>query len=145
MDWFNAGTLGASIPLFAMLIPIVAIVGGIVQSIRSEAQRHETIRTLARAGQPIPVELLRRRGQQQDDAVGEVIRGELVRPRPNHSLKTAILLLCIGLSLSIFLFMMLPSSWVWGAGLIPTFLGIGYLVIWWIELRSTTGPTPTGG
>jgi hypothetical protein len=142
MNWLNASTLGSMIPIFGMLIPIVAIIGGVVQHMRSEAQRHETIRTLARAGQPIPLELLKHKGHDQDQAVGEAIKNEVTRPRTgNGSLKVAIILISLGLGLAACLYLLSPDGWIWGTGLIPTFLGVGFLFIWRIESKPSVTPT----
>jgi hypothetical protein len=143
MNWLNPSNLGALIPIFGMSIPIVAIVGGIVQSMRSEAQRHETIRILARAGQPIPPELLRHKGHRQDEAISDAMRGEVARPRTNGSLRVAIILISIGLGLALSLYLMSPDGWVWGVGMIPTFLGVGYLLIWRIETRGASASAHT--
>lgn len=46
------------IPIIALLIPIVGIVAHYVGLVNRERERHMTVRELARAGQPIPPELL---------------------------------------------------------------------------------------
>ncbi|WP_204302016.1 hypothetical protein, partial [Klebsiella pneumoniae] len=46
------------IPILALMIPMAAIVSHYLSKANSERLRHETIRELARAGQPIPPELL---------------------------------------------------------------------------------------
>jgi len=46
------------VPILALLIPIVAIVGKHVASIRRDELIHETMRQLSARGQPIPPELL---------------------------------------------------------------------------------------
>jgi hypothetical protein len=46
------------VPILALLIPIVAIVGKYVTTIRREELIHETMRQLSERGQPIPPELL---------------------------------------------------------------------------------------
>ena len=54
MNWINAENITSLIPIFGMLIPIVAIISGVISSRHEKSERYETIRTLARAGQPIP-------------------------------------------------------------------------------------------
>jgi hypothetical protein len=46
------------IPIIALLIPIVGIIGGVTLKITRLNLLHETIRQLAAKGQPIPPELL---------------------------------------------------------------------------------------
>jgi hypothetical protein len=131
MHWtFDASTLGALIPLFGMLIPIVAIIGGVAQWWHSEAQRHETIRTLARSGQPIPPELLRSGRSNKSDH-----GSDLSSQGGSDSLKPAMILLAIGISLALALYIVAPESGVWGFGLIPAFLGVAFLLVWIIESR----------
>ena len=47
-----------AIPLLGLLIPIVAIVAHYLAKAHADRQRHETLREFARAGQPVPPELL---------------------------------------------------------------------------------------
>lgn len=46
------------IPIAAMLVPIVAIVGNVVLKVMRLQLLHETVKHLADRGQPIPPELL---------------------------------------------------------------------------------------
>jgi hypothetical protein len=129
MQWLSATTITSLIPIFAMLIPIVAIIGGTIQSRHEKAERYETIRTLARAGQPIPPELLRGLKKRDDSDENSAER------RPFNALKTGIILVSVGLGVSFALYLMSPEGWLWGVGLIPLFLGFGFMVIWRLEPR----------
>jgi hypothetical protein len=127
---WDASTLGALIPIVGMLIPIVAIIAGVVQWWHGEQLRHDTIRELARSGQSIPAELLK--GNRSDESPNSTGRGS----RVPGSLRTGLILLSIGLALTIALYMVSPEEAIWGFGLIPTFLGVAFLVIWRIESRA---------
>jgi hypothetical protein len=132
MDWLNSSTLGALIPLVALSIPIVAIISGLVQSWHSESQRHETMRQLARAGQPIPPELLRTRRNR------DPVETQSLRPRPpgRSAFRLGLVLSFLGLGTALALYLVVPDGMYWAWGLIPIFLGLAYLVIWQIEART---------
>jgi hypothetical protein len=49
-------------------------------------------------------------------------------------------LVAVGLGLSIF-FLTLPDRQApWGVGMIPLLIGVGYLLVWWLEGRSRKEP-----
>jgi hypothetical protein len=124
MNWINAENITSLIPIFGMLIPIVAIISGVISSRHEKSERYETIRTLARAGQPIPPELLRglRKGHDHDHDD----QPQAFTRRTANSLKSGVVLISVGVGVSACLFLLEPSSWLWGAGLIPLCLGIGF-------------------
>jgi hypothetical protein len=132
MHWINAENISSLIPIFGMLIPIVAIISGVIQSRHEKSERYETIRTLARAGQPIPPELLRglRKGQDQDP---DDQQPQTNSRRMSNSLKSGIILISVGAGIACSLYLFDPSGLSWGAGLIPLFLGVGFIVIYLIE------------
>ncbi len=111
------------IPILALFIPIVAIVAHHLGKANSERQRHETIRELARAGQPIPPELL--------SAVQEAEAApKREANNPNRILIPGVINIGIGFGLMGMFAAMMPGQWLWAIGLIPLFLGIGFVVIW---------------
>ena len=106
-----------------LLVPIVAITFGCLVPLLMAwlilwygAKRHalvyQTALKLAESGQPIPVELFR---------APDELRGDLRR---------GVVLLMIGVGLSIALN---EISIPWTFGLIPTLMGVGYLLVWKIE------------
>ncbi len=136
-NFFNSENFGLLVPIFGMLIPIVAIISGVVQSWQSEAQRHETIRELARNGQPIPPELLQRgRIKVQVNGDNGSAANNDSTARVSASLRKALILIAVGMGVCAALYIVAPVEWLWGFGLIPLFLGIAYLVIWKIEASS---------
>lgn len=117
------------IPILALFIPIVAIVAHYLGKAHSERQRHETIRELARAGQPIPPELL---GEAQDS---DWHRARRDQANPNRILVPAIINIAVGLGLMGMFSMMMPGAWLWSIGLLPMFIGIGLAVYWAVERK----------
>jgi hypothetical protein len=135
----NPGTLGTLIPIIALLIPIVAIISGTVRSHRAEQERHQTIRELARSGQPIPPELL-----QTQDEHSHQVKFDSATPRRSRikpSLRTGIILIALGVGLCACLYIVAPDSPAWGVGLIPGLLGVAFLVI--AALEGNDRPDPS--
>jgi len=118
------------IPLMGMLIPIVAIAGYYLNKSSKDRLRHETIRELIKAGQPIPPELL------SDDEVPAAKSPS----NPNRSLTSGVTNLAVGIGLMGMFALMRPGSWLWGIGLIPFCLGLGFLVLWSVERKQAQPP-----
>jgi len=123
----NLGPL--MIPILALMIPIVAIVSHYISRTSTERQRHETIRELARAGQPIPPELL---GDAQDS---DWHRARRDASSPNRVLIPAIVNIAVGLGLMGMFAAMSPGSWLWSIGLLPLFIGCALGVYWAFERK----------
>jgi hypothetical protein len=119
------------IPILALMIPIVAIVAHYVSKSTRERERHETIRQLAKAGQPIPPELIGGPEAQDSDFHDERRK----RSNPNRSLSPGVINLSVGLGLMGMFGVMKPGSWLWGIGLIPFCLGLGFLLLWSFERK----------
>ncbi|KQW44647.1 MULTISPECIES: DUF6249 domain-containing protein [unclassified Roseateles] len=117
------------IPILALFIPIVAILAHYIGKAHTERQRHETIRELARAGQPIPPELL---GEAQDS---DWHRARRDQANPNRILVPAIINIAVGLGLMGMFSMMMPGAWLWSIGLLPMFIGIGLALYWAVERK----------
>ncbi|RTL45049.1 MAG: hypothetical protein EKK53_06880 [Burkholderiales bacterium] len=123
------------IPLLALMIPIVAIVSHYLGKAHSERQRHETIRELARAGQPIPPELL----TETQDSDWHIGRRRLASP--NRMLVPALINIAIGLGLMAMFSLMAPGVWLWSIGLLPLFIGLA-LAVYWAFDRKQVPPQP---
>lgn len=123
------------IPILAMFIPIVAILAHYIGKAHGERQRHETIRELARAGQPIPPELL------NDVQDSDFQRARRHQASPNRILIPAVINIGIGLGLMGMFSMMMPGAWLWSIGLLPLFMGLGLAVYWAVE-RKQQPPQP---
>ena len=115
------------IPILALLIPIVAIVAHYVGRAHSERQRHETIRELARAGQPIPPELL----NDVQDLDWQRSRREAASP--NRILVPALINIGIGVGLMGMFAAMMPGYWLWSIGLLPLCIGLALVAYWKFE------------
>jgi len=122
------------IPILALMIPIVAIVAHYLGRANSERQRHETIRELARAGQPIPPELL----VDFQDSGSQCARRD--RANPNRILVPGVINVSAGLGLMAMFAVMLPGSWLWATGLLPLFLGLGLVLYWSVERKQQPQP-----
>lgn len=119
------------IPILALLIPIIAIVAHYVTKSQRQRELHETIRQLAKAGQPIPPELLR--GKDFQDSEDEEQRR--TQKSRNYYLQAGAANTSIGLGLMGMFFAMNPSAWLWAIGLIPFCLGVGFLLLWNFERK----------
>jgi Domain of unknown function (DUF6249) len=120
------------IPILSLMIPIVAIVAHYVSKSSRERERHETIRALAKAGQPIPPELI---GEPDVDSDFHSERRR--RNNPNRSLTPGVINVAVGLGLMGMFSVMKPGAWLWAIGLIPFCLGLGFLLLWSLERKQT--------
>jgi hypothetical protein len=121
------------IPVLGLLVPIVAIVAYYWGSAYRARLRHETVRELARAGVPIPPELL---ADLRDGG------GDWATNRASYSLRLllgATVNLGLGLGLIGMFATQSPGSWLWSIGLIPTCLGVALGLLWfWLRRQSPT-------
>lgn len=124
------------IPILALLIPIVAIVAHYVGRAHSERQRHETIRELARAGQPIPPELL----NDVQDLDWQRSRREAASP--NRILVPALINIGIGVGLMGMFAAMMPGAWLWSIGLLPLCIGLALVAYWKFERNHQAAQQP---
>ncbi|MBV8036926.1 MAG: hypothetical protein JOY88_17935 [Pelomonas sp.] len=122
------------IPILAMFIPIIAILSHYIGKAHSERQRHETIRELARAGQPIPPELL------ADVQDSDWRRARRDQANPNRILVPAVINIGVGLGLMGMFSLMMPGAWLWSIGLLPLFIGIGLVLYWAVERKQPQQP-----
>ena len=138
------------IPILALMIPIVAIVGHYLRQAFNERQRHETIREFVRAGQPVPPELLAVEPQ-ENEWHGALQDNELRGARrngasPNRILVPAVINVSIGLGLMAMFTAMMPGVWLWSIGLLPLFVGLGLALFWAVErnhlAQQTQPPKP---
>jgi hypothetical protein len=122
------------IPVLGLLIPIVAIVAHYLGKAYGDRQRHQTIREFARAGQPVPPELL---AEPQD---GTWARQPPGKASLNRMLLPGAVNVGLGLGLMGMFVVISPGSWLWSMGLVPLCLGLCLLVIWAFERKQQTGP-----
>ena len=117
-----------AIPILALLIPIVAIIMTGLVRIKRNRLLHETVRLMTEKGAPIPPELI--------DAVANDSKQQAKTWSPTSQLRSGVINIAIGLGL-IFLFREMDGgpTWLWAVGMIPFMIGVGFLLIWWIESR----------
>ena len=122
------------IPLFALLIPLLAIGIHGWAKVRRNRELHESIRQISASGQPVPEELLealRREGREEPRSSGWT---------PAANLRGGVINVGIGVGLMIFLYQMQPGGWLWAVGAIPLCLGVALLVAWRLERGGTGAP-----
>ena len=117
-----------AIPILALFIPILTILMRSIERIRRNNNLHATIRLLSEQGTPIPLELI--------SAVA-IDRTPIKKPwAPESLLRAGVINTAIGLGLMLMFLAMRPEeNWLWGVGAIPTLIGLGFILIWRIEVR----------
>jgi hypothetical protein len=139
MSTENSPTLAQLIiPILGLLIPIVAIVAHYLGKAYSERQRHQTVREFARAGQPVPPELLALCDTQDGD--WQRSQHGKANPSPNRILMPGVINVGLGLGLMGMFVVMSPGAWLWAIGLVPLCLGLGLVVLWAIVRKQQPGP-----
>jgi hypothetical protein len=117
-----------AIPILALLIPIVAIIMAGVVRIKRNRMLHDTVRLMTEKGAAIPPELI--------DAVANDSKQQAKTWSPTSQLRSGVINIAIGLG---FMFLLREidggPTWMWAAGMIPFMIGVGFLLIWWIESR----------
>ena len=99
--------------------PVIIVIAILMHRARRTQRIHETVLRLAEKGLPIPPDLF-------VDKPPEDMRS---------SLHKGVVLIAVGLGLTIF-FLTLPERNVpWGVGMIPLLIGVGYMIVWWLENR----------
>lgn len=113
------------IPLFILALPL-AIIVLILCFLRQQTEaRYRTLLKLAEKGVDLPLDVLAE------------------RRRPHDDRRRGIVLLSGGLGLMLCL-LALPVQTedgqrigeIWGIGLLPMMMGLGYLLSWWLETRA---------
>lgn len=113
-----------AIPLLALSIPVVAIVAHYLAKAYGERQRHETLRAFARAGLPVPPELLVELAPRSPGGLGG----------PARVLGAALVNLGLGVGAMGLFAVLSPGAWLWAIGLVPVGLGLA-LLVWWRVVR----------
>jgi hypothetical protein len=110
------------VAIFALFIPIVAIIWFHRSRMHQSSQLHETIRHLSDRGHPIPESLL--------DQLKQVHASNSQRNwSPQSSLRAGVMNVSVGAGLTVFFLAMRPNDGLWAIGLIPLFIGIGLVGI----------------
>ena len=120
---FGTTILGAMGIILGLLMP-VTLVGIILwYKARRNELLHETALKLAEKGQPVPPSLF-------DNQSG-----------PHTHLRLGVVLVMLGIGTCLSLYMVGLRAWPFG--IIPIFMGVGYLIVWKLEAseRDTTSST----
>jgi len=122
----DAATGGAGVTWVAQAVPIaffatvlLVVVATLVFRHRRNAQVQETLRLMVEKGAEIPPELL-------------------TRPQSQHGdLRRGLVLVAAGSSLAIMIGLINGfEDGSWAVGLVPTFIGVGYLIVWRYSQRA---------
>lgn len=129
-----------AIPILGLLIPIIAIVAHYGSRVLADRQRHETIRAFARAGQPVPPELLAESSEpaRQRRPASPTSDGGACRV-----LLPAVVNIGLGAGIAGLFAVMSPGSWLWAIGLVPLALGLSLLLMWWAVRKPSNSPSHT--
>jgi hypothetical protein len=113
----GATILGAMAIVLGLLMPVTLV--GIILWYKARRNQllHDTALKLAEKGQPVPPELFA-------DTSG-----------PHANLRLGVVLLMLGIGIALSLYLIDLRSWAFG--IIPMFMGIGYLIVWKIESTET--------
>ena len=120
---FGIDSLSGIVALLSVLLvfvtPIAIVIAVLAHKARRTQRIHETVIALAEKGVPIPPDLfIDRRVQDQTSA-----------------LHKGVVLIAVGVGLMVFFLSMTDRHAPWGVGAIPLLIGVGYLIVWWIEER----------
>lgn len=108
------------VPAAFFLCVIGVVVAVLLAGLRRQKQLHETLRSMIEKGVDIPPAML-------------------VTPKePPNDRRRGIVLLALGCGLSAFLFVVdKQGTGAWALGLVPLFLGLGYLLAWGAAHKDT--------
>lgn len=120
MDFGSTLVAGLGI-IFGIGAPIGLVALILWYKTRKTRMIHETAMRLAEKGQPVPPGLF------------------LNTEAPHSDLRRGVVLIALGLGLSLFMYQMAGP---WSLGLIPLFIGFGYLAVWKLESGRAKGDKP---
>ena len=107
-------TIVASIGIFLGVLMPVMMVGIILwYKTRRNQLLHETALKLVEKGQPVPAALF------------------VDQREPHSNLRRGVVLIMAGLGISLSLYLFGMQFWTFG--IIPLFMGVGYLIVWKLE------------
>ncbi|MGH3849872.1 MAG: DUF6249 domain-containing protein, partial [Pseudonocardiaceae bacterium] len=109
--------------IFVFGTPVILVASILFYRMRKTRLLHATIATMVEKGQPVPRELFDPPSRSRSD------------------LRTGIILFAVGAGMVAFFVTM--GLDVWGLGLIPLLIGIGYLIAWKLESGKKDPATPS--
>ena len=105
--------------LLVFLTPVIIVIAVLIHKSRRAQRIHQTVVALAEKGLPVPPDLFVERRA----------------PDLTSSLHKGVVLVAVGLGLTLFFLSMAERHAPWGVGMIPLLIGVGYLIVWWLEER----------
>jgi len=112
------------ITVFGAPVAIVAVI--MLINYFKARSLHRTVQSMVEKGQPVP----------------EALLASPALPRPRSDLRRGIILVMVGLGIAIFL---MATDWggsSWSLGAIPFLVGLGYLLVWKLEVKKNDKPPP---
>gem|GEM_PF-2386483 len=117
------------IPLAVILTPLLIVLAIVFYLIKVKSQRMKTIATLAEKGAPIPPNLMA-------DSLDQENRASYKLTPPEMDMRKGVIWACSGVGICLFLLLIGQNM---AFGLIPVFIGAGYLVSFWLAKRWGSG------
>ena len=120
---FDIDNMSGLIAILAVILvfgtPIIIVIAILVHKARRTQRIHQTVVALAEKGLPIPPDLF------------------VDRPAADSTsaLQKGVVLVAVGAGLTIFFLSTSDRHGLWGIGMIPLLIGVGYLIVWKLEGR----------
>ncbi|MBK7471056.1 MAG: hypothetical protein IPI73_10970 [Betaproteobacteria bacterium] len=120
---FDIDNMSGLIAILAVILvfgtPIIIVIAILVHKARRTQRIHQTVVALAEKGLPIPPDLF------------------VDRPAADNTsaLQKGVVLVAVGAGLTIFFLSTADRQGLWGIGMIPLLIGVGYLIVWKLEGR----------
>ena len=112
---FGTSLIAMVATVASMAVPILIVAMVLWYKSHKTQQLHDTAVRLAEKGQPVPPEFF------------------LGREQPYSDLRRGVVLVAVGIALCIALNQL---GVAWTIGLIPLFMGLGYMLVWKLESRN---------
>ncbi|HKQ56286.1 MAG TPA: DUF6249 domain-containing protein [Candidatus Eisenbacteria bacterium] len=149
--WIPSFSIGEFIPIVALSIPIVAIVGGITAGIIKslgrqrliELAQRERIAAIERGVDPAKLAPLPVSGLDEDAETWHMSQFDRDRRRAQGLMIGGIVTLAVGLALMLFLNIIERNENVWAVGIIPATIGLALLLSSFL-VRPKNGSTGAG-
>lgn len=116
--WIPLVVLIGCLTFFGTPVAIVATI--MYFSFSRSRALHKTVQMMVEKGQPVPEALLN--------------PPPVVRQRSD--LRRGVVLLMVGAGLMVFFGAFIPWEGIWSLGIIPFFVGLGYLLVWRLDVRT---------
>jgi hypothetical protein len=150
--WISSINVGEFVPIFALSIPIVAIVGGITAGIIKslgrqrliELAQRERIAAIERGVDPSKLAPLPISAIDDEPETWSMSQYDRDRRRAQGLMIGGIVTLAVGVGLMAFLSTVERHENVWAVGIIPSTIGVALLLSSWLVRPKHNGGGPAG-